>query len=83
MGAIADDDLLASPSGVEQTEQRGIERGARSLILRQLTRRLGALPESLRSRIDALSLPQLEDLGEALLDFASLADLETWVSQRS
>jgi hypothetical protein len=69
----------------QQTEQRGIERGIergeRSLILRQLTRRVGELPESVRSHVDHLALPQLEALGEALLDFSNLADLEEWLAE--
>jgi hypothetical protein len=66
----------------QQTEQRGELREARSLILRQLTRRLGELPEPVRSHIERLSLPQLEALGEALLDFPNLADLETWLVEQ-
>jgi predicted transposase YdaD len=54
---------------------------ARSLILRQLTRRVGELPQSARSQIDHLSLSQLEALGEALLDFNGSADLENWLQK--
>jgi hypothetical protein len=63
--------------GIEQ----GIEQGERTLILRLLNRRVGALPESVRSHIEGLSIEQLNDLGEALLDFSGLADLETWLAQ--
>jgi predicted transposase YdaD len=56
--------------------------GERSLILRQLPRRVGALPETVKGKIEALSLPQLESLGEALLDFANLSDLETWLAEQ-
>ena len=31
----------------------------------------------------ALTIAQLEDLGEALLDFASVTDLEAWLAQGS
>lgn len=51
---------------------------AKSLILRQLTRQVGELPESARVKIDTLSLIQLESLAEALLDFSNLSDLEVW-----
>lgn len=64
--------------------ERGIEQGLqreRALILRQLTRRVGELPDSSQSQIDALAISQLEALGEALLDFASLADLEAWLKE--
>jgi predicted transposase YdaD len=53
--------------------------GERSLTLRLLARKVGDLPMSMRSQIEALSLPQLEDLAEALLDFATLADLSEWL----
>lgn len=58
-------------------EQRGEQR-ERSLIVRQLTRRVGELPQEVRERIETLDLEQLENLGEALLDFQAIADLETW-----
>lgn len=52
---------------------------AKLLILRQLTRRLAEVPEPIKTKINALSINQLEALGEALLDFANLSDLETWL----
>jgi predicted transposase YdaD len=61
--------------------ERGVQQG-RSLILRQLTRRVGELPESVRSQIDALSILQLEALGEAVLDFSGLSDLEGWLAEQ-
>jgi len=60
--------------------QQGQQEGERSLVLRQLRRRLGELPEAIRSRIESLPIAQLENLAEALLDFTSLADLETWLA---
>ena len=57
---------------------------ALKLVLWMLTRRLKQeLSEETRSQITALSLPQLEDLGEALVDFEQLNDLATWLEQRS
>jgi hypothetical protein len=55
----------------------------RSLIIRQLTRKLGDIPASLRCRIDTLTLDQLNQLGEDLLDFQTPSDLETWLAQQS
>ncbi|NJP09961.1 MAG: DUF4351 domain-containing protein [Leptolyngbyaceae cyanobacterium RU_5_1] len=57
---------------------KGQQKGERSLILRQLTRQLGELPKATQARINTLSLEQLENLGEALLEFEAIADLETW-----
>ncbi len=69
----------AKAEGEEIGVQRGRQDEARSLVLRQLTRRVGELPEALRSPLDSLSLDQLEALGEALLDFSTIADLEHWL----
>lgn len=63
----------------EEGREEGREEEGRSLILRQLTRRVGELPQDVRSRIETLSLEQLENLGEALLDFTSIADLLSWL----
>ena len=68
---------------VTSVERIGIEKGERSLISRQLNRKLNVLPIALQSQIDRLSLPQLENLGEALLDFGTIVDLETWLAQQS
>jgi predicted transposase YdaD len=53
----------------------------RSLILRLLTRKVETLPEAARSPVDALAMTQLESLGEALLDFSDLSDLEMWLAE--
>lgn len=66
----------------QQTRQQGVEQGERSLILRQLTRRVEELPAPIRLQIETLSIDQLELLGEALLDFSSLSDLEAWLAQQ-
>ncbi len=61
--------------------EEGREEGEKTLILRLLTRRVGELSQGVLERIDALSLEQLEGLGEALLDFQGMADLEAWLQQ--
>jgi hypothetical protein len=61
-------------------EVRGQE--AIVLITRQLRRRFGQeLSEEMRSRLTTLPLLILEDLSEALLDFATLANLEGWLAE--
>jgi len=50
--------------------------GEISLIIRQLRRKLRKLPETLIAKIEALSLEQVNELGEELLDFCKVADLE-------
>jgi predicted transposase/invertase (TIGR01784 family) len=63
--------------------EQGIEQGERSLILRQLSCRLGDLPEDVRMQLNQLSITQLETLGEALLDFTQPLDLVTWLSAQT
>jgi Domain of unknown function (DUF4351) len=37
------------------------------------------VPEAVQQRVEKLAIAQLEDLGEALLDFEQLADLLAWL----
>jgi predicted transposase/invertase (TIGR01784 family) len=63
----------------QEGEQSGEQREARSLIMRLLVRRVGPIPSRVETQIQLLSLPQLEALGEALLDFTKLSDLRNWL----
>ena len=58
----------------------GRQEGEVALVLRLLQRRCGELAPPMRERIARLRLPQLETLGEALLEFGGLADLEQWLA---
>ncbi|WP_366146307.1 DUF4351 domain-containing protein [Crocosphaera sp.] len=62
-----------------EIEQERKEVEARSLIFRQLTKRVGELSPEVHQSVENLSLEQLENLGEALLDFNNMADLENWL----
>ena len=57
--------------------EEGRRREASTLALRQLERRCGSLDDPTSARIEALSLPQLEEL--ALLEFRGAEDLQTWL----
>lgn len=59
--------------------QEGRQAGVAKIILRQLSRRFGALDEATRARIRTLSAAQLERLAESLLDFHTPADLAAWL----
>jgi predicted transposase YdaD len=65
--------------GIEQGIEQRMTQEARSLILRQLTRRIGTIAPNIESQIATLTVSQLESLGEALLDFSSSADLDEWL----
>jgi predicted transposase/invertase (TIGR01784 family) len=62
-----------------EIKEEGREEGEKLLVFRLLNRRVGELPHQVRSRIESLPLEQLENLGEALLDFTSMADLDAWL----
>lgn len=67
---------------VEQSRQEGRQEGKIELIMRQLTRRVGAFAPDLQSIINGLSATALDELSEALLDFSDEAALATWLEQR-
>ena len=50
------------------------------LVLRQLARRIGTLSSEQTNQIKDLSVPQLEELAEALLDFRAINDFENFLS---
>ena len=51
------------------------------MVLQLLQRRIGLIRAALTEQIQDLPLERIEPLGEALLDFTALADLETWLRQ--
>jgi len=53
--------------------------GESTLVLRQLARRVGQISPEVLEQIQQLPLAQLEELGEALLDFGSMQDLTDWL----
>lgn len=63
----------------EQAVQQGRQQGEADLVLSQLQRRFGEIPQNLEETIRNLSVERLEDLGLALLDFDNLADLDNWL----
>ena len=65
---------------LEEGEKKGEQR-ERTLVLRLLARKVGELSPHIREQLQTLSLEQLENLGEALLDFTSLSDLQNWLAQ--
>jgi predicted transposase YdaD len=69
--------------GFERGIQEGRQEEGLTLVFRQLTRRLGMIAPETEIQIRTLSLDQLEELGEALLDFSNRSDLEGWLRLRS
>jgi predicted transposase/invertase (TIGR01784 family) len=74
----------AKAEGETIGEAKGLAQGLqqeRALVVRLLTKKLGSLTPKNQSRINELLIDRVESLGEALLDFTSIADLENWLSQ--
>lgn len=63
----------------QEIKGEGRTEEGRSLVLRLLKRRIGSITPELEEQVQALALPQLEELGEALLDFYDTSDLINWL----
>ena len=68
---------------LQKGEERGKKQEALQLILRLLTRRFGAIEPEREQQIRTLSITQLEELAEALLDFSSQSDLVNYLANIS
>jgi hypothetical protein len=69
--------------GRQEGRQEGVQQGELTIVLRLLTRRVGRISPDIEAKIRALSLTQVETLGEALLDFSQPADLDDWLKLHS
>jgi predicted transposase YdaD len=76
--------LVGLEEGRQEGRQKGLQEGrqeeAANLVMRLLTRRCGFLSSSLEIRVRSLLVNQLEMLGEDLLDFSDIKDLENWLA---
>ncbi|WP_017316043.1 DUF4351 domain-containing protein [Mastigocladopsis repens] len=68
---------------LQKGEQRGLQKGEVAVILRQMRRRCGAIEPEIEQQIRALSITQLDELAEALLDFSSQSDLVNYLANIS
>jgi DNA-binding transcriptional regulator GbsR (MarR family) len=55
---------------------------AAKLVFRQLNRKIGNISQKLAQEIRELPVEQIENLGEALLEFESEQDLQKWLSSQ-
>lgn len=71
--------------GLLEGRQLGLLEGrkdeALSLLTRLLIRRIGPIAPPIQEQIQTLSVEELEDLGEALLDFSEASDLTNWLNE--
>ena len=69
--------------GIQIGRNEATQEAEANMVIRQLNRRCGTLSDALQNTVRSLSIPQLESLGEALLDFQDITDLENWLQSNS
>lgn len=77
--------FVTSVERIAKAEGRaeGRAQGGATVLLKHLSKRWGRLPEETQQQIQGLRIEELADLGEAMLDFRSLHDLQTWLAAQS
>ena len=66
----------AKQEGRQEGRQEGEQRGKREILQRLLTRKFGRVPDDLNTKLAQLSLEQLGEIAEAIIDISSLEELE-------
>ncbi len=72
-------DELKQSRVYQEAREEGREEERREIVLMLLSYKFGQLSSQNQDAVAALKLDRLQDLSTALLDFTSLADLETWL----
>jgi predicted transposase/invertase (TIGR01784 family) len=62
--------------GRQEGEQRGKIMALREILYRQIARKFGRVPDDLNTKLAQLSLDQLGEIAEAIIDLSSLEELE-------
>ena len=63
----------------QEAREEGRQNEATSMLKRLLSKRFGEIDDRRIQIINKLSLEQLEELGEALLDFSKITELDDWL----
>lgn len=74
---------MATEASQTRVFQEGRTQEGRFFVLRLIDRKLGNISPELVASIESLPLEDLESLGEALLDFNSIKDLQDWLQANS
>ena len=61
--------------------EQGLQQGEVLLLKRQMQRRFGPITPVQQARLEQLDRDRLERLGEDLLDFTRIQDLEDWLDR--
>jgi hypothetical protein len=65
-------------STADKLRAEGRAKGAARILMRQLTRKFGWVPDRVRERINAASIEQLEVWCERVLDAETLDEVFSW-----
>jgi predicted transposase YdaD len=76
---LAEGEIKGKTEGLVEGEVKGRVEEAKGLVIRQLTRKFGNVKPDLLAKIETLPLERVESLGEDLLDFTAISDLEQWL----
>jgi predicted transposase YdaD len=79
---LLSEDIMQESVIYQDILQKGNKQGEERVIILLLNRRFNPIDESLIERVRGLSIEQLENLAQALLDFTEVADLEKWLNQQ-
>jgi predicted transposase YdaD len=63
----------------QEGREEGEQKGEAKILLKLLRHRFGDLSEEQEDQVKALSLAQLDELGEVIFDLASLEALDAWL----
>lgn len=69
--------------GEQRGLQQGVQLGEKTIAQRQLERRFGKLPPGVQRQIEGLTVAQLEELCDALLDFQTRRDMLAWFKRQT
>ena len=81
------EDIMKESVIYQQILQEGVRQGQQlgeaSLVIRQLERRFGSVDATSLEQIRSLTSDRLEQLAVALLDFAAITDVTTWLQSEN
>jgi flagellar biosynthesis/type III secretory pathway protein FliH len=72
--------LEGRKEGLLEGRNEGRLEEAVALVVRLLTKKFGSLPTSIPEQIRTMTVEQIEQLAEDLLDFSSLDDVANWMA---
>ncbi|MBE3588799.1 MAG: DUF4351 domain-containing protein [Thermoanaerobacteraceae bacterium] len=73
---------LGRQEGIQLGRQEGRQEGIILILLKQIKKRLGAVPQDIEERINSLELAQLEALAEKILEITTEEELRRAMAVR-